>query len=707
MGKGPSPLPIPSHVTIETHPHSPSQASQEPAVPVPDVDGNEGAVDSLDASIDRLPLHARTAWSWLEVIIEVKASPKRAPFACGPHIKPGQFLSHAYGDEHGISRGQSLQYCLQVLHRQHRIFVFTISICGNGYARFVRVDHSSALVSEQFHYLTQPDIIGTFLYRLAKLDMAGRGHDPTATLATKDEADKFAALKAQYQNSPSIVHILEKATTEGWPTYKLTVNCAETRPAVQCETSIEGDPDGARPPPSPREYLVCRPTYTSRSIIGRATKGFVALDLKENVAVFLKDTWRPSEEAVRTEKSIYEHLWRQPAANMHIPTLLLGDDVRVPGFPPQCTFVPYGAGGTPRVHSRLVFKEVCRGLEDFKGSRELVHAIRDALRGHRWAWEERKMLHRDVSVGNILIYDDPEKPGSQSKGLLCDWELAKSEAEIQNPRASQASRSGTLQFMSALLSWYPQKDHLLSDDLESFMHVLTWCTMMYLPNDAAYSEEKLASTMWNYFDEHSRDHRGSFGKFKSVRKGVSPVVGLPEYHPLNVLIEDLASLCKDHYKTPGMIEKLELTSPFPTIGGPRSLVASDGTVEQDDSHSPEPGFDEDNSTVETEEVQLLPQAQTFVSPLNDHVRFAAAFGRAVGSKNWPLLVKKPKTRRVLIYTPLASRMGTKRTTSTVGESGDSQAHNKRARADEAQVALAGMVQLRLSTPHGEPEDVFS
>ena len=54
------------------------------------------------------------------------------------------------------------------------------------------------------------------------------------------------------------------------------------------------------------------------------------------------------------------------------------------------------------------------------------------------------MLHRDVSTGNILILDeDPEGPPNPqtAKGLLADWDLARTQEELENPACSHNARS--------------------------------------------------------------------------------------------------------------------------------------------------------------------------------------------------------------------------------------------------------------------------
>ncbi|THU76235.1 hypothetical protein K435DRAFT_705268, partial [Dendrothele bispora CBS 962.96] len=59
---------------------------------------------------------------------------------------------------------------------------------------------------------------------------------------------------------------------------------------------------------------------------------------------------------------------------------------------------------------------------------------------HTDAYEKAAILHRDVSVGNILVTED-------RKGLSSDWELSKPISELSEAR--QHERTGTWQFISA------------------------------------------------------------------------------------------------------------------------------------------------------------------------------------------------------------------------------------------------------------------
>ncbi|KAI9428766.1 hypothetical protein F5148DRAFT_990694, partial [Russula earlei] len=70
-------------------------------------------------------------------------------------------------------------------------------------------------------------------------------------------------------------------------------------------------------------------------------------------------------------------------------------------------------------HYRLVLNTLGQPLSTFGSTRELCQVIRDAMIGEDWrylirTYDKAKILHRDVSAGNILIAPD-------RSGLLIDW----------------------------------------------------------------------------------------------------------------------------------------------------------------------------------------------------------------------------------------------------------------------------------------------
>ena len=49
-------------------------------------------------------------------------------------------------------------------------------------------------------------------------------------------------------------------------------------------------------------------------------------------------------------------------------------------------------------------------------------------------------MHRDVSDKNIMIYEDPGKPGEPAVGMLMDWDLSKFMTQL-NEEPVQVNRS--------------------------------------------------------------------------------------------------------------------------------------------------------------------------------------------------------------------------------------------------------------------------
>ena len=107
---------------------------------------------------------------------------------------------------------------------------------------------------------------------------------------------------------------------------------------------------------------------------------------------------------------------------------------------------------------------------------------------HDDAFYEADVLHRDISVGNVIILNN-------GTGLLIDWDLCK----IMNPESENEEQAvertvskhcyldtkidfekGTWQFAAArLLLGNNGPPHNREDDLESFYHVVNWMALRY------------------------------------------------------------------------------------------------------------------------------------------------------------------------------------------------------------------------------------
>ncbi|OSD02556.1 hypothetical protein PYCCODRAFT_1410468 [Trametes coccinea BRFM310] len=438
-----------------------------------------------------------------------------------------------------------MKYAYELLLRQHRAFVPVIYVFRDE-ARFVTVDHSGAHFSAPFKYVSDLKPLATFLRRYVTADPQGRGFDQTASLASKADHEVFKQLKTRYPTSSLLHDLFDKAATPGWPTYVLRIARLPVSPP-------SAPPHDATMPAG--DYLIGRPQFRSRSIIGSATRCYAAWDRAEQCPVFIKDYWRLSRGLSEYQVYLKFSQGLHPVTN--IPTVVGGGDVYTVDFGYQTTrsrmtstldgdiFVG------ERVHTRLVMKEIGRPLESFKDWRELTSVVHDALKAHQMAWVHYGILHCDLSVGNILIYDSATRAGPQAVGLLSDWDLAKTKEEVFSPWLSHESRSGTWQFMSAAIQWWPQKPHSLSDDLESVMHILNWLVLKYMKTEACCDPSDLADYVFMIYDYAGENKKScSPFKYRMVSEGTSFAMVPSEYkdHPFIGLLDRLRELCVSQYR---------------------------------------------------------------------------------------------------------------------------------------------------------------
>lgn len=107
-------------------------------------------------------------------------------------------------------------------------------------------------------------------------------------------------------------------------------------------------------------------------------RAYIAFDIAENRLVFLKDHWRYDAPDFYSESSVYMRL--QEHDIQYVATAIAGGDVG--GATPQTTETQeYLDYGRPLVHHVLVLKEVCRPLETYSSSPELIIATYHAFLG--------------------------------------------------------------------------------------------------------------------------------------------------------------------------------------------------------------------------------------------------------------------------------------------------------------------------------------
>ncbi|KAI0373179.1 hypothetical protein BV20DRAFT_795314 [Pilatotrama ljubarskyi] len=459
-------------------------------------------------------------------------------------------------DDHDVLE-QLKSYVAEAFARQQRTALYLLLVHGRA-MRLTRWDRSGTIYSEAVDYVQNPHLLRNTLYNFSLLIPEQQGLDPSATLLDPHSPeyhimDKFARaqdtdipehegpsfhLPSSSKKLPRVFAYVRRMfaaslSDRTWPRYKLLV------------------------PSKSKSFLVGKPSFVvPGALTGRATRGYVAIDCETKRFVFLKDTWLPDHENVETEGEVLRKLRRVGVKN--VPTLVC--DAELQGQETQTQLYwdepagssavdsrsdySFGAGSergsVPRRprnarsdsfasslttasmasarsersqslrqtghfrHYRIVVEEVCMPLSSFKTGRQLVSVIRDCLEAHRGAFTSKyRILHRDIGIGNILILPTlvKLKTGlytSKWKGVLTDWELAKSVPYIgELPQGRRPARMGTWQsFVSAHSLDNPHLPVQVEDELESFFHVLYYNGLRYLRHNCTDVPAALA----DYFD---------------------------------------------------------------------------------------------------------------------------------------------------------------------------------------------------------------
>ncbi|KAE9392182.1 hypothetical protein BT96DRAFT_888188 [Gymnopus androsaceus JB14] len=116
-------------------------------------------------------------------------------------------------------------------------------------------------------------------------------------------------------------------------------------------------------------------------------------------------------------------------------------------------------------------------IQDLKGPKEYAQVLYDVFQCHRWLYEHAHILHRDISVGNIMF----RKHRSRIYGVLNDFDLACKLSEItSDPLVDH--RLGTKPFMALDVlapTWTGGKKALYRHDLESLFYTILCIACQY------------------------------------------------------------------------------------------------------------------------------------------------------------------------------------------------------------------------------------
>ncbi|KAH7303034.1 hypothetical protein B0I35DRAFT_365665 [Stachybotrys elegans] len=170
-------------------------------------------------------------------------------------------------------------------------------------------------------------------------------------------------------------------------------------------------------------------------------------------------------------------------------------DAPVPHSKRSCSVSPtkvtVGEALANRIHRRVILDDYGKPIYEASSRSALLRALEGCIEGHE-SLHNAGLLHRDISVNNLLINEHTDNPSWPA--FLIDLDLT---IEEQREGASGArGKTGTRAFMAigALLG----EQHSFMHDLESFFWVLFWICIHYNGPDEGRIVPRFEK--WNYVD---------------------------------------------------------------------------------------------------------------------------------------------------------------------------------------------------------------
>ncbi|KAI9067440.1 hypothetical protein FKP32DRAFT_1643899 [Trametes sanguinea] len=417
------------------------------------------------------------------------------------------------------AHGQHISLAIEAFARQHRVCMFTISLAGTS-ARLFRWDRSGCVVTRSFDIHRCPDLLAEFLWRFAKLSDAGRGHDQTVRVASPAEESLFRdTIRQNVALQLEVAGVqLDKAVT------------AHYVPGSVAVLPVDTLDSGRR---TREHFIVSRPIVSPLTLDGRGTRGFWAVNAVTGRIAFLKDTWRTSASRRQVEGDVLQGLNEADVRN--VPLLAShGDVLDTLAEPSEMTRPKYqetradAFAGQPwicrlgkqtvrigkRRHYRLVTHTVGYGLNTMRGTEELLYAGYDVFIAMRDALAKDSRIHRDLSVGNVILVKEPDR--RVRKGYLIDWDA--SDRVDEEGMALHPGRTGTWAFMSIRMldPKHANAKHTFKDDMEALLYVLLYCALFYTPHNLG--QEQLTAVHKTFFYQYEElfGPGGGRGKFTNA-----------------------------------------------------------------------------------------------------------------------------------------------------------------------------------------------
>ncbi|VDB97785.1 unnamed protein product [Peniophora sp. CBMAI 1063] len=459
------------------------------------------------------------------------------------------------------TRGQLISYARAICANSHRTHLYGFVILPD-YARLLFFDQSGVCFSELFDWRAT-SYLSDFLQYFAAANDIERGIDTSVEKISINDtlvADARAIFKEGEAND----------TLPDGIDFESVFKTLHSERATYWLCNVYDDHSNIF-----HRVLTYRVHTSTPYFAGRASRGFVAVDIDRRAVIYMKRSWRINLPGFPKERDTYREF--EEAGVPHLPDCYFGGDVpRHSGTLAKeyfewkqtaskgSSWAPLGGqivdfastrvstfidrhgrehalkdarrGATmrtdltdediemlPHVLTVTLFGKVGCRVKDFKSLRQFCVAFMHALETHEAAYRLKHILHRDVSSSNVLIYKVPGS-GGEIEGLLIDWDLC---ANVDGRGARRKGRTGTWEFMSARMLMDPKGCvHGVRDDLESFFYLLYHHVLRYRHTVPVSKKAQLYGALRDIFTRVNTTGSGSTGGSHKLGlfQGVYPII---------------------------------------------------------------------------------------------------------------------------------------------------------------------------------------
>ncbi|CAH0043014.1 unnamed protein product [Clonostachys rhizophaga] len=184
-----------------------------------------------------------------------------------------------------------------------------------------------------------------------------------------------------------------------------------------------------------------------------------------------------------------------------------------------------------RILACIVTSPVGRPLHTFQSLTEVLQVFRDAIKCHRSLCHDAKILHQDISPGNMIILDDQDE--GKPKGILIDLDSA---IELTEELETEFGITGTRPFMA--IGVLKGERHTYRHDLESFLYAFLWTIITNHADDPPEASKlrQWSNGYWNQLAVRKSLDMDQ-DNFQSILDEFPP-----DFHPLKPLAESLRQI---------------------------------------------------------------------------------------------------------------------------------------------------------------------